>query len=336
MMTVLIALVSKDSLVMGCDSLGSQTNLLLNPLNLADYFEQNNGTLKIGADGKPLLKTITDLWAKTTAIPIEHMTHMTKLYSLEPLSAGLMTTGIFSIGERTVKSLIAEFKSRESQLIRQGDISKVANKAYEFINDFYLSLFKDPLYRPELEFILGGYGKGEHIAKIFRINFRSQTIKQEFENMPPDGIVFGGQFKEIARIVFGTDGENKVKINQRHFELLHNYREQIMNQLKLNGVNNIELPAIEKDKLLPEEQRMFSNNWDLNHFLANWGDFSEQNAIECVDFFVSIMIKSQQFSFGMPTVGGDTHIALITEKRFAFISKEEYRHGNHSVPKLPE
>ena len=334
-MTVLVALVSKDSLVMGCDSLGSETRFLLDPLNLANYFDQNNGMLKIGVDGKPLLKTIADLWAKTTATPIEHMTHMTKLYSLEPLSAGLMTTGIFSIGERTIKSLITEFKSKESQLINGGNLSEVANKIYEFINAFYLSFFKDPLYRPDLEFILGGYGKGEHTAKIFRINLRSQTIRQEFDNknMAPYGVVFGGQFKEISRIVFGTDSENKIKIDQRHFELLNSYREKIISQFKIKGINDLELPAVEMNKLLPEEQRMFANNWDLNHFFANWGDFSEQNAIECVDFFVNIMIKSQQFSFGMPTIGGDTHIALITEKSFDFISKEEYHHGNYSVPK---
>ena len=86
-----------------------------------------------------------------------------------------------------------------------------------------------------------------------------------------------------------------------------------------------------------KELDMFSGGWDLEGFNANWGDFSEQNAIECVNFFVNIMIKSQQFSYGMPTVGGEVHIALITKKDgFRFISKEEYHHEGHFVPKEPE
>ena len=46
------------------------------------------------------------------------------------------------------------------------------------------------------------------------------------------------------------------------------------------------------------------------------------------------MIKSQQFSSGMPTVGGDVHIALINRTRgFRFVSKEEYHHQEHYIPK---
>jgi len=72
----------------------------------------------------------------------------------------------------------------------------------------------------------------------------------------------------------------------------------------------------------------------LDGFDANWGDFSEQNAIECVNFFVEIMIKSQQFSSRLPTVGGEVHISLITKNDgFRFISREEYEHEGYVVPK---
>jgi len=81
-----------------------------------------------------------------------------------------------------------------------------------------------------------------------------------------------------------------------------------------------------------EELQPFKN-WDLDGFDANWGDFSEQNAIECVNFFVEIMIKSQQFSDSISTVGGNVHIALITkEKGFRFISREEYEHKGYMTP----
>jgi len=49
------------------------------------------------------------------------------------------------------------------------------------------------------------------------------------------------------------------------------------------------------------------------------------------------MIKSQQFSSGMPTVGGEVHIALITKAEgFQFVSREEYSHAGHFTPKKIE
>ncbi len=81
------------------------------------------------------------------------------------------------------------------------------------------------------------------------------------------------------------------------------------------------------------DELLFYNNWNLNGFDANWGDFSEQNAIECVNFFVEIMIRSQQFSSSLPTVGGDVHIAIITkDKGFRFVSREEYEHEGYFTP----
>ena len=57
-------------------------------------------------------------------------------------------------------------------------------------------------------------------------------------------------------------------------------------------------------------------------------------AIGCVDFFVDIMIKSQNFSSRLPTVGGEVHIALIIKNDgFRFISREEYEHEGYAVSK---
>jgi exosome complex RNA-binding protein Rrp4 len=46
------------------------------------------------------------------------------------------------------------------------------------------------------------------------------------------------------------------------------------------------------------------------------------------------MIKAQQFSGSIPTVGGDIHIGIITKANgFVWISKEEYTFRGHAVPK---
>jgi hypothetical protein len=75
-----------------------------------------------------------------------------------------------------------------------------------------------------------------------------------------------------------------------------------------------------------------SRFFSLPGLQAEWGDFSEQNAIDCVTYFISIMREAHRFSGRMPTVGGPIHVALVSRSTgFQFISREEYRHEDHRV-----
>ncbi len=333
-MTTLVALATKDALVLGCDSLGSVTKNLIDPVDLIDFFDVDKDfKLKLDRDGKPLLRAFDDVYNVSKSIPIEHMTHLTKLFSLTPLRASVMITGIASIGERTIKNLIAEFRTEKITPITsiEYSVKDIAERLAEHIWGYYEKEFTEEKRRPRLELILGGYGKKESIPQIYRMVLPGRSIKRHLEESH-FGIVFGGQMKEIHRIVFGTDFGNKLKLRERHTGLLRKYREKIIEFLKEKKIS-VEIPEPTNEKLL-KELDLFGDDWDLDGFYAKWGDFSEQNAIECVDFFVNIMIKSQQFGMGMPTVGGEVHIVLITkEDGVRFISKEEYHHDGHYVPK---
>ncbi|MBC8525972.1 MAG: hypothetical protein ISS28_07350 [Candidatus Cloacimonetes bacterium] len=334
-MTSLVALATKDALVLGCDSLGTSTKPLLDPFDLLEFFD-SDFKLKKNKNGKPMLKGFSDIWNKRQDIPYSHMTHVSKLFSLSPLEMGVMTTGIASIGDRTVKSLIEEFKSKEPACQdkpkpKNYTVKGIAKKILTHFSQYLESKYPDEKERPELEFILGGYNKQSPIPKIVRIKLPEDEVQDTIKDW---GIVFGGQMKEIQRIVFGTDWSNTLKIKRRHIELLRKYRDKINNFLKPKKVS-VQIPELTMEEI--QELDMFSDKWDLDGFNANWGDLSEQNTIECVDFFVNIMIKSQQFSYGMPTVGGEVHIALITKTDgFRFISREEYRYGEHFVSKETE
>ncbi len=336
-MTSLVALATKDSVVLGCDSLGTTTKLLIDPSDLIEFFDsEKEFTLKKNKNGEIVLKDFGSLYQKAKPVPYTHMTHMSKLFSLSPLEMGIMTIGIASIGSRTIKSLIKEFKDKEPNISKKNKpknytVDSVANKILNFISQYYEKEYPDERKRPYLEFILGGYDKRSPIPKIVRIILPKKEIEETFKE-GTFGIALGGQMKEIQRIIFGTDDANRMKIWSRHLELLRKYRNKINNFL--TG-KNIEIPEISIEEI--KEFDMFSDNWKIDGFNANWGDFSEQNAIECVDFFVTIMIKSQQFSIGMPTVGGEVHIALITKGTgFRFISREEYCHNEHFISKEKE
>jgi hypothetical protein len=174
--------------------------------------------------------------------------------------------------------------------------------------------------------MIGGYGKQGTFPSIFRVFVHQDKIEQTFPDDNPFGIAFGGQMQEIQRIVFGTDNPNRLKLILRVEEIFEGYVRILQNFLKEKGVT-LELPSY---KNYPELFPL--HNWNFDGFDANWGDFSEQNAIECVNFFVEIMIKSQQFSSRLPMVGGNVHIVLITkEDGFRFISRREYLHEGYAT-----
>lgn len=335
-MTTLAALATKDALVLGCDSLGSVTKWMLDPfILLGEFFDREEGSkLKVDKDGNPLLKNFYDIYKKSESIPYYHMTHVSKLFSLAPLEMGVMITGIASIGNRTIKSLIREYKVSETIFTKEGKkttdytVHNIAQKLLDFITGYYEKEYSQWTHKPDLELMIGGYDKTKQVPDIYRIFVNENKIQKIFQGEAPFGIAFGGQMDEIQRIVFGTDLTNRLKLIDRVNNLLDKYQNLLQDYLNGKGIPE-ELPKIDN---FADELSLFKD-WDLTQFDANWGDFSNQNAIECVSWFVGIMIKSHEFSSRLPMVGGEIHLGLVTkDKGFTFISKEEYIHGGHGTP----
>lgn len=329
-MTTLVALSTKDSLVMGCDSLGTVTTPSVNPWNLRDFFD-DQFNLRIDSNGNPLLSSFQQIYDKREEIPYDQMTHVNKLCSLQPLPMGVMATGITSISDRTIRSLVTELKKsdkgfRNPDKLTNFTVKSVAQRILDFIYPLYENEYPKDRFRPHLELIIGGYDKQSQIPSIQRIYVHDNSIQSTLKDF---GVVFGGEMREIGRIVFGTDSDNKYKMIKRNDELLTRYHSLLSDELTKQNISFI-LPKPDnyKDKLY-----LFSDEWDLDGFEARTGDFSEQNAIEFVDFLIDIMIKSQQFSSRLPVVGGEKHIAIITKTGgFRWVSEERLVHGVHSIP----
>ena len=110
-MTTLVALSSKDALVMGTDSLGTVTRRLVDPLDLLECFEtKDDFKLKVDDQGKPLLDSFLTLMEHAQAVPYNQLSNVSKLFDLSPLPMGVMFTGITSIGNCTIGKLISGFR----------------------------------------------------------------------------------------------------------------------------------------------------------------------------------------------------------------------------------
>jgi hypothetical protein len=190
---------------LGCDSLGTSERYLIDPFELIEFFDPNKDfAIVTDKKGNPKLNKLSQLFEKAKPVAYTHMTHMTKLFSMEPLEMGIMSTGIASIGNRTIKSLIAEFKRKDASFrlkpkAKNYTVNRVANKILNFIKKEYDQFYKDQQNKPMLEFIIGGYDKQNQIPTIVRVKRPENIIKKSLKDF---GIVFGGQMKEIQSIVF--------------------------------------------------------------------------------------------------------------------------------------
>ncbi|MBI2853745.1 MAG: hypothetical protein HYX87_02340 [Chloroflexi bacterium] len=327
-MTTLIAINTRDAAVMGADSLGTMVKSWVDPDDLAQYFDMSNGCkIRLGPDGRPVLGDLAQITTRCQEVSCSQLTNVDKIFSLSPLEMGVMCAGLAFIGDRSVKSLIAEFKAKDRTFkYKNGDytLKGVAERLLAFLWGHYSAYYNDGMH-PELELMLCGYDKERYTPGMVRIYVHSNRV------VGPDYdlcLYMGGQTRGIQRLVFGIDVDNRVRLMERVDELLNRYHKLIGEQLEKQGIKaELKLPETFGDEL-----RLF-NNWELIRMQSNWGAFSEQNAIECVDFLVNLMINSQKFSTEMQSVGGDVQIAIIKkDSGFTYISKRHWRHRESIVP----
>ena len=332
LVTTLVALASKDALVMGADSLGTVTKRLVDPFDLWECFDEEDGLkLKVDAQGKPLLDSFSVLIEQAQAVPYNQLSNVSKLFDLSPLPMGTMFTGITSIGNRTIGKLISDFRGKDPVFDTDAEpsnytVRSVGNRLLQSLRQLYASTYPQPHQRPELELIIGGYDNLSYVPSLCRIDVRENSIDEIFSSASPFGVAFGGQRDWIQRIVFGTDETNQVGLARRAHELLVDYHGRIAEAVAKAGVE-FEVPHPDS---WGDDLKLF-NNWGLQGLDADIAEFSEQNGIDCVDFFIEIMIRAQAVSSQLPTVGGDINVAVVRKDGFRFVSRQEWRHRGHSI-----
>ncbi len=316
---------------MGADSLGTMVKSWIDPNDLSAYFDVTSGGCKIrlGPDGKPAID-MSQITCRFQEVVCNHLTNVDKLFSLSPLEMGIMCAGIAYIGDRSIKSLIAEFKTRDKAFKTKTTnytLKAVAERLLAFLWGHYSVQYPEGRNRPELELMLCGYDKRRFVPGVVRIHVHANRIQGPDYDLC---LYLGGQTKEIQRLVFGTDVENKVRLIDRVDDLLKEYHASLTRQMEEAGVK-VEL---KKPEDFGNKFKLFGE-WDFQRMQANWSAFSEQSAIECIDFLINIMIRSQKFGNDMPSVGGEVQIAVIKKgSGFNYISKREWRHGDNVVPAL--
>ena len=145
-MTTLIALASKHAVVVGADSLGTQTRNM-DPFQVAKYFNSDNEfKLRLNSDGTPVLTDFRQLYEDSEPVPYNQLLHVKKLFRLGRLPIAVMFTGISSIGTRTIRGLVAEFSTKNREVIDQDyTVYSVATDFLKFLRVYYEREFQEQI-----------------------------------------------------------------------------------------------------------------------------------------------------------------------------------------------
>jgi hypothetical protein len=159
-MTTLVAVNTRDTIVMGSDSLGTVTKQIVDPGDLAGYFEKDRDfKIKLGPDGTPLLNDWSRIMQKSQTVPCNYYAHVEKIFPLAPLDMGVMCSGVGALGDRSLKSLIREFSLRDETLKLKGSdytLFTVGEQLLQFLWAHYRQAFPDGQPHPDLELMLCG------------------------------------------------------------------------------------------------------------------------------------------------------------------------------------
>src|SRR5207245_2090124 len=151
-------------------------------------------------------------------------------------------------------------------------------------------------------------------------------FKPNIDNAVPRGefnVIFGGQYDVIQRVVRGIDWASYLALRDRVAKALGDYHDELLGQVQ-EIYPDLEIP---KPKFRTDEKyNIFGEDQGgVTRIFSDVGSLSEQAGIDLVYFLIDVMIKAQEFSSSIATVGGKIHIGLLTKsKSLKMISREEF------------
>jgi hypothetical protein len=340
-MTTILSLAARDFIVVGCDSLATTSDDLIFPYELTSNFFEANGALKLDAAGKPILQNTSQIWSKVKSIPVNQLPSVTKLYDLEPTRACLLFSGASRIGNTTIWNLVDTFKADREVKRRRANytIKWLAEQLRTFVDIVYQREIKEEWMRPEMEIILSGYSARQRNPEIWRLSFSYNRQTKKFEcdvtNPVPRGkfnLIFGGQYDVIQRVVNGLDWPSYWSLRERTAKVLGEYHDEMLATIQATNPT----ATLAKPDFYDNKYNIFGDDYGgVTRIFSDVGSLSEQAGIDFVYFLIDVMIKAQEFSSSIATVGGKIHVAILTKSsKFKWISKEAFTFEHEYVPKF--
>lgn len=331
-MTINIALATSEGLVLGCDSIASSVQYVVDPFELHQAEDQRGNPLA-DEEGHPLVSldlssirpVVTNAWGGVT-----------KLFQIHQGSASVaaVTAGVARLNNRTMKSYAEEFLGiQENSVKPYVHIQDISAAFLQFVREQFLAHYQDSLlpedYWSGPNFLVGGYGASDELPSVYRLDIKANRVYEHFRE-GDFGVTWDGQADSVERLIRGYDSTLKEAI-ENHLKLMidENYQhmtdamakilEDVLAQLDtdLPSAVNTVLP-LKLDVVLP---------WDDMETEFDYGNLPLQSAIDFVAFLVNLQSGMSRFAPGVATVGGRTHIAVVTKGGgFRMLNEPDLQH----------
>ncbi len=343
-MTINIALATSEGLVLGCDSIASAAEYFVNPFGCPRE-KSADGTLKITITPDDIVQQVTQTWDGVT-----------KMFPLQggPCPVAAVTAGLAKFCDRTMSSYADEFYAKRGGAqpveVAQGGVqlSFVSGLTYErvcasveetaqqflrFMRGHYERHYADSElpeeYRDGPLFLIGGYGRMDHLPSLYRVNVRRNSIGPAY-SAGEFGLAWEGQADAVERLIQGYDSDLRTTLERQITAEIEGVRkamgeaaaamlQQVLDRAgtRLSEGINTELPAGPSAILL----------WDHYRCNIGYGNLPLQDAVDLVSFLVGLQSGKSKFADGVPTVGGRTHIGVITKRHgFKMLAEPELNH----------
>jgi hypothetical protein len=332
-MTINVALATSDALVLGCDSIASTTAYFLDPMAIP-WRKDAKGEFVKGAGGKLVLdfdprtdfqEVVTNAWGGVT-----------KLFPIHPIPSPVvaMTAGLAKLNNRPIASIAGDFFAAQEQKTKKlVKIDKICNAFLAFMREAYEKHYKDrnvpDVIKMAPSFLIGGYGRDDPFPSILRINVKENKVTPAFVG-GRTGVSWNGQSDAVERFIRGYDDEARYDLRkkieaglQAHGDNLTKYFTERINAIldKLGATMPSEIV------IKPPNAPAVSIGWDDYRLPLDYANLPLQEAVNFVSFLVMLQAGRARFALGVPTVGGRTHVGVVTrEKGFVLLNEPELIH----------
>lgn len=240
-----------------------------------------------------------------------------KLFEFNEYTA-ITTTGIASINDKKIASLISEFKA-----LRQADINdfslSIEVKLDQF-SDYLTDQIKEHLGKlPEIgscTFLFSFYEKSTSVTHIYKIT----TILTNSASLGDLTFVYLSRYKESDWVKVVCDGQNKISdnilfgIGRPLYLMFPNIVTNILNKLTLPAGT---VPPDFINSLIADQY--FNNIFYGDVEMLSLTELSLQQAVDLASLLMRVEVDFQKYTRNIPTVGGVIKLAVIDDKGFRFI-----------------
>jgi hypothetical protein len=311
-MTINVAVVSPEALVLSCDSISSVTEYFLNPFaDPADFV--GSGRYQVSFSMNDLVPQVTNSW--------DGVVKMFALSSDEQTPVAAVTAGLARLNDRSMKSYADEFlRDKTANALMQRTVEEVANNFLIFMRRHYDQHYADSPLPPELRdgpmFLVGGFNAASHMPSLFRVNVQSNHVI--LEHAPGTfGIAWDGQSDAVERLIRGYD-----TVLRDSIESQVNAEFAALRKTLNNDTTRMPHKTLDRaDLILPDsvdtellEAPRVSIDWDDFGCKIAYGNLPVQDSIDLTAYLVGLQSGKAKFAKGIATVGGRTRIGLIRKQ----------------------